>query len=229
MKRTLPCAVAASAVALGLGVSAPASAELSASASLATIYLWRGQDVSMGGAQFAADLMYGHESGVYGGIWISSESGGYEYDPTGPSVDADGGIEYDLFAGWSGTFEDFGVDVSVWNYIYPSDAENDSFGDLTEVILTLSYMDFAFSYYDNIAGDTGYTYYTLSGGYDQFSALVGFASPDDSDGEYVHLDLTYAYNDNLSFTASTVVDKPDDESLDGDTLFVASYSVPIDL
>ncbi|MDY6830032.1 MAG: TorF family putative porin [Pseudomonadota bacterium] len=214
MKRTLPCAVAASAVALGLGVSAPASAEVSASASLATIYLWRGQDVSMGGAQFAADLMYGHESGAYGGIWISSE---------------DEGIEYDLFAGWSGTFEDFGVDVSVWNYIYPSDAENDSFGDLTEVILTLSYMDFAFSYYDNIAGDTGYTYYTLSGGYDQFSALVGFASPDDSDSEYVHLDLTYAYNDNLSFTASTVVDKPDDESLDGDTLFVASYSVPIDL
>ena len=48
------------------------------------------------------------------------------------------------------------------------------------------------------------------------------------DGDYSHLDLGYQYNDNLSFTVSKVIDT-DDDTQEDDTLFVVSYSLPIDL
>src|SRR5690606_42054410 len=56
-------------------------------------------------------------------------------------------------------------------------------------------------YYDNVAGASGNEYWTLGADAGQFSFLVG--KHDNATGEDpVHLNITYAYNDNLSFTVS---------------------------
>jgi hypothetical protein len=51
----------------------------------------------------------------------------------------------------------------------------------------------------------------------------------DKDDDYTHLDLSYAYNDNISFTVSKIVSQEIDKKLDEDTKFVISYSLPIGL
>lgn len=223
--------VAALAMAGAVAVSNPAVAEVSASAAVANMYLWRGIDLGDGSAAVSGDLIYSM-GGAYAGIWISSGDDAL-------------GNEYDYFVGYGGEAGDFSYDVSLWNYNYsdgsfekPFDQSNDTTGDLSEVIVTLGYGDFSLSYYDNIAGATGYTYTTLSGGVGKFSATVGYhdfdeAGPAESDS-MTHLDVSYAFNDNLSFTASKVIaqdcDKDDTGctgTVDEDVKFVVAYSLPI--
>lgn len=235
-KRNLLTIATTAAVSMaGLTAMNSASAELAANVGLSTIYLWRGQDVSGGSPQFAGDLTFKDASGLYAGAWISSEANQAVLDTTvsPPSLSQDGGQEYDLYAGWAATYAGIGIDASLWNYNYPSDTTYDSFGDLSEFVLGLSYGPASFKWYKNIANTAGsndYQYFTLGLTLDKFSALVGTTDDSaNSAGEYTHLDLTYSYNDRLSFTASTVVDKPDNGSLDGDTLLVIAYKLPISL
>ncbi|MDF1642570.1 MAG: hypothetical protein P1U80_00115 [Pseudomonadales bacterium] len=190
--------------------------ELDASANISTVYLWRGQDVSAGSPLFDVTLSTDLGSGIYSGIWIASESGGEEYD---------------LYAGWGGDLGPVSLDVSIWNYIYPSDTTFDSFGELTEIIVSASVGPVSFTYYDNIAGGSGYAYYTLAASFDKFGVSLGTADTGFSSMDYTHLDLSYSYNDYLSFTASTVVDTSTGAGAtdEGDTIFVASLSLPIDL
>lgn len=199
-----------------------AEVEVAASATVSSMYLWRGQDLGNGSPAISGDIVVS-SAGAYAGIW-------------GSSGDSATGTEYDLFAGYAGEMGDFSYDLSVWNYVYPSDPSGDldTFGQLSEVILSLGYGPVAFTYYDNVAGGTGYEYYTLSGGYESFSATLGFADGEPDDSDYTHLDLGYAYNENLSFTVSKVVDvegpsENEGGSVNEDTLFVVSYSLPLDL
>ena len=211
MKTLLAAAVAASAIA------APAMADgLSGSVGVASTYLWRGYDLGSGTPAVSGDLSYSM-SGAYAGIW-------------GSSGDTSAGTEYDLYAGYGMEFDGgFSFDVSVWNYNYPTgagytpDGETD-FGDLTDVILTVGFAGASFSYYQPVAaGAADYNYYTLSYGVGAFSATLGMHDYSKGD-DPVHLDITYAYNDNLSFTFSQFVS---DEPQGDDLKFVVSYSIPI--
>ncbi len=209
-----------SAGAMSLAPLASAEVELSASAGVANMYLWRGMDLGNGSAQVSGDLT-ASIAGAYGGVWVSSG-------------DSATGTEYDVYLGYGGEAGDFSYDISVWSYVYPSTTPSDldKVGDLSEVILTLGYGAFSFSYYDNVAGATSYEYYTFSGEMDDFSATLGLHDPDEADGQtfdddVVHLDLSYAYNENLSFTASQVVSADEELMLDENVLFVVSYSLDI--
>ena len=200
---------------------AAAEVEVAASAAVSSMYFWRGQDLGNGSPAVSGDIV-ASSAGAYGGIW-------------GSSGDSAAGTEYDLFLGYGGEVDGFSYDVSVWNYVYPSatDGANDSFGDLSEIIVSLGFGPVTFTYYDNVAGGTGYEYYTLSGGYEDFSANIGYSDPEGSDNNYTHLDLGYAYNENLSFTLSKVIDvegpSENEGGMNEDTLFVVSYSLPIDI
>lgn len=217
--------------------TASAEVEVAGSVSIANMYLWRGQDLGNGTGAISGDLV-ASVAGAYAGIW-------------GSSGDTAAGTEYDLFVGYGMEMGDFNFDVSVWTYEYPNgDGPADDFGNLSEVIVTLGAGPVSFSYYDNVAGGTGYEYYTLSGEVGAFSATIGHAAPESeivdaaNDGElcngdavvgspvkvdcgYTHLDLSYAYNDNLSFTLSQVLDTKDDLSIEDDLHFVVSYSLPL--
>lgn len=254
-KKLLGASIAA-AIAFG-GAASQAMAEdgLSASVAVSNMYLWRGIDLGDASAAVSGELRY-TESGFYTGIW-------------GSSGDSGSGQEIDFFAGYGTSFGDFTVDASIWTYYYPSgpygDVEDDvsniydDFGGLSEIILTLGYGPVSFSYYDNIAGGEGYHYYTLSVDFlEQFSATVGHADFDEESGgvdssyDYTHLTLGYAFNDNLSFTLSKVLDRNADvggfdegdisllsgESkndvlkaltggADSDLLFQVTYSIPL--
>jgi len=202
-----------------------AAIDVSASASVANMYFHRGRDLGNGDAAVSGDIT-ASVGGFYGGVW-------------GSSGDDVNGTEYDLYAGYGLELGGISLDASVWNYVYPtSDGGADEVGDLTEVIVSAGLGPVSFTYYDNVAGDTSYEYYTLGAEFGSFSALVGYADPEEEtdlgfDHDYTHLDFSYAYNENLSFTVSKVLDVDDEAMDDGsyiwddDTLFVVSYSLPI--
>ncbi|WP_372810352.1 TorF family putative porin [Litorivivens sp.] len=235
VKTLLTSGATAAAIALS---AAPAMAELEASAAVSSQYLFRGIDQGGGGA-VSGDLIYS-TGGFYVGAWISS---------LGSSL---GGSEIDTFAGWAGEFGGLGVDIGVLDYYYPgtngaANAADDWGKGLTEAYIGLSFAGVELYYWDQISGkstaldDNSYT--SLSYGMGKFSALVGFAdfeepSAQTYDSDYTHLDITYSYNDNLSFTLSKIVDMDDEinsnkaasgysGTADDDLQFVVSYSIPL--
>ena len=222
----------ASAVAASLAVSAiapVANADVSASVAVASTYLWRGSDLGSGTPAVSGSLGYS-ESGFYTGAWVSSG-------------DTSAGTEYDLYAGYGQSVGDFSFDVSLWSYNYPTgagytaDGETD-FTEWTDLVISLGYGPVSFTVYepvgkDNSSGD--YQYLTLGASIDKYSVTLGYHAdgagavgcPAGTVGncDPVHLDFSYAYNDNLSFTLSQFIS---DEPAGDDLKYVVSYSLPIE-
>lgn len=226
-KKFVACAAAAATMAVSALVPmASAQADVSASVGVANMYYWRGLDLGNGNAAVSGDLTVS-AGGAYSGVWASSG-------------DAAAGTEYDLYAGYGQSFGDFSIDISAWTYTYPSaseaviigddnaghalrlDSVSSSPGDLSEIVLAVGWGPVSASYYDNVAGDSGYWYATLGAAFDAFSVTYGLHEDD-----YAHLDLSYAYNDNLSFTLGVPVDDVDG-AYDDDPMVVVSYSLPIE-
>lgn len=237
--KTISKAVAvASLISAGFIGTQAHAAEVSASAAVSSMYLWRGQNLSNGAAAVSGDLSVSM-GGAYAGIWTSSGDAGF-------------GSEYDLYVGYGLEVADVALDLSYASYIYPNDATGDNGGadDLTDsqdVIFKASTAGVEFGAYVNVTEDSDVVYYTLGYGMDKISAMVGVTTGSttevgtdpEADNNYTHLDVTYAYNDNLSFTVSQIVaqdletdPKEDaaeaDKALDDSTLFVATYSLPIE-
>lgn len=203
--------------------------ELSASAGVASMYLFRGIDLGDGSAAVFGDLVYSI-GGAYVGVW-------------GSSGDSALGNEYDLIAGYNGEAAGFSYGLGVINYNYSDaglrdgvlDEDDDTTGELTEVVATLGYGPVTAAYYDNVAGLAGFEYYTLAATMGQFTLLAGMHDFEEDDADMTHVDLSYAYNDRLAFTLSKVVEDDAEDKragLDGyddDLKVVVSYSLPIDL
>lgn len=199
-------------------IAAPAAAEgaVDASVNLTNLYLFRGVDAGDGSAAVQGDITYS-QAGFSASIWGSS---------TGSS---DGG-EYDIILGWNGEFEGVSVGVGVINYIYPGIDSSDSVGDLSEGYVTLGFGGVEAAYYDNVAGDNGYRYYSLGYSCDKWSVLAGQTDREDgADSDFTHFDVTYSITDNLSFTASKIIDDDASGTQEDDTLFVLNYSLPIEI
>lgn len=231
-KNLLTSAVAASLLA-SAAVAPVAHAEVAASVGIASTYLWRGYDLGSGTPAVSGDINYS-TSGFSAGIW-------------GSSGDTATGSEYDLYVGYGGSVGKFSYGLTLYNYLYPTGPSEADFFDVADAALSLGFGPVTFSAFipvgkDNSPGD--YMYYTLAGSVGAFSVLLGMHADnanatddtgavtgyncpmDDEDGvcDSMHLDVSYAYNDNLSFTMSQfVVDGSDDDDLK----FVVSYSLPI--
>ena len=227
--KLLTSTVAAAALAASMSFAPIASAEVSGSVSIANMYLWRGFDLSAGSAAVSGDL----------GFSTGSDAFGFHADLWGSSGDDSWGTEYDVILGVGGASGSFSYDLSVVSYVYPNGgyqgetgADTD-IGEFMEAILTLGFGPVSFSYYDNIEAKDGtngdgledYSYYTLSASVGSFSFLIGRHDNDVGD-DPTHLDISYAYNDNLSFTVSKFV--ADEDLIDHDAHFVVSYSIPIE-
>lgn len=206
--------------------TAQAEVEVSASASIANMYLWRGTNLGSQGAENKANAIPAvsgdlqvSASGAYAGVWTSSGDATY-------------GQEYDIYVGYGDSVGDFSYDLSVWTYVYPDGGKSDdTFGDSTDIVLGLGFKDASFGVYKQVGdvADNDNIYYTLGYGFDKFSATVGMFDQGADDADYTHLDVSYAYNDNLSFTLSKIVDQEKEDTLDDDTQVVVSYSLPIEL
>jgi uncharacterized protein (TIGR02001 family) len=217
------------------GFSAPAAfAEpaVAATVSASNMYYWRGFDLG-GGAAIIGDVNVS-ANGFIAGIWTSSGDGTL-------------GTEFDLYAGYSGSFGDFTYGASVVSYIYPTLGADESTpgnpdgsyaieaGDYVEVIPTVGYGPFKLTYYDAVAadhaplGDEDYSYVTMELNFEKFGVKYG-QHMDDSDEAGVdgisHIDATYKYNDKLSFTLGKIIDNKDDK-VDDQFNFVVTLSLPI--
>ncbi|MBA3981295.1 MAG: hypothetical protein C0462_11910 [Alcanivorax sp.] len=214
MKKSLLAVAVAGAASV---VPTTATAEVSANLGIASQYLWRGQSLTTSGVVFGG-LDYEHESGLYAGFWTSSE--------------AEGDIEYDLFAGYAGEVGDLSYDVGYISYWYTDDPGADEGGIFQEAYLSLGFMGFGLDAFFGV-GDYGWgdravrnkdNYYALSYGYEQFGIAVGYYDTDDSDLQYTHIDLSYEALPGLVFTASQVVDKKDaNTELNDNLTFMVSY------
>ena len=210
-----------------------AIAEVGGSLGISNMYFWRGQDISAGGAQVFGSLDYAHSSGLYAGVWGSSET-----DTT----------EYDLYAGYGKEFGDFSFEISYIEYNYPNDTDS----DLEEVILGLGFAGLSATGYFGVgevghgadAADNESNYFTLGYSYDKYGILVGTWDNEAEDSNYTHVDLSYALTDELSFTVSKIVSADDcaigtgvytatgtcmgdSDEVPDDTLFVVSYAFAI--
>lgn len=214
----------ATAMTAGLAATATTQAEVevSASAGIANMYLWRGKDLGADDGQGGVPAVSGDLSvsaaGAYGGVWTSSG-------------DAGAGQEYDIYAGYGGEAGALSYDVSIWAYVYPDGGVSDgTFGDNSEIIVSLGAAGASVGIYKQVgdAEDNDNMYYTLGYGMDAFSGTVGITDAAAKGADYTHFDLSYAYNDNISFTVSKIVDQETEKALDEDTKFVVSYSLPIE-
>lgn len=228
MKKTLASAVAAATLA-----AVPAYAEVSASAGIASSYLFRGLDLGSGTPAVSGALNF-NSNGFYSGIW-------------GTSGDEARGAKYELSAGYNGNVGNFSYGLGAISYNYPSQA-NSELGDYSDAVIMLGYGPVSFGAYipvgkEDSSGD--YSYFTLGTSFRDFSFLLGMHSDDVAGGGVVgggivgcdvdagsskskcspvHLDVTYAYNDNLSFTVSQfIADAPFEDKLK----FVVSFGIPI--
>lgn len=215
----------ATAMTAGLAATTTQAAdiEVSASAAVANMYLWRGINLGSAGETgngvpaISGDLSVG-VAGAYAGVWTSSG-------------DAEYGQEYDLYLGYGGETGDFSYDLSIWSYNYSDGgATDETFTRNSEVILGMGFMGAEVGIYKQVGSDVDNDnmYYSLGYGISSFSGLVGYTDVGARGGDYTHLDLTYAYNDNISFTVSKIIDVETD-GLDEDPKVVVSYSLPIEL
>lgn len=210
-------AVALSAMA-GFAVPAAQAAEVAATVGASNMYYWRGFDLGEG-AGITADVNVS-SNGFIAGIWTSSG-------------DAALGTEYDLYAGYSGSAGDFKYGVSVINYIYPNTEVKP--GDYIEVAPAIGYGPFMLTYYDAVRAEhdafsEDYSYVTAVLDFEKFS--IKYAQhmlKDGGDGTIdgvSHLDLTYKFNEKLSFTLGQVIEDSEGFAPD-ETNFVFNLSLPI--
>lgn len=232
--RLTPMVVAGSLAASALlAVPMAAQAETSASVAVSNMYLWRGANISPNGGVVSGSLDYSHESGLYAGIWGSSENGGSEHD---------------LYLGYSGEVSGFSYGVSYFKYMYPEErddaGEQISSGDsdAAEYVISLGYGPATFTSYINADSDNDDNkYFTLSGEFGKFSVTYGWWDLENDkdpvpnpDGiivdEYSHITLGYAATDELSFALSKASsDRSDDFGVEEDPLFSVTWAKSFDL
>lgn len=205
----------------------------SATFGASNIYLWRGVDLGTGDAHVYGSLDFDSGVGAYAGVWAASGDSG-------------AGQEYDLYAGYATDItDDISVDAAIINYIYPKQArvvrddqgnitdtvDQDGFGDFSEAYLGISAYGLGIDYYKDVTG-SDYEYVAASYGYDAFGVTVGHhideaGAPFGED--MTHLDLSFQFNDELSFVASTVVDSDTSDDTRRTTLLQAVYELSFNL
>lgn len=185
-------------------VSVPVFADFSATVAGSNMYLWRGQAISGSSPQISGSLDFKDASGVFAGVWGSSE---------GPY---DNSSETDLYAGYSGKAGDFSYGFTLWQYVYSSKPGtvhtgsdlNDGVTDPSEWQVSLGYGPVSFSALVD-TNDSDNQYYTLGLTIQKFSAVLGTWMRDEAEGEkseYSHLDLYFQATDELKFGVSAVID-----------------------
>ena len=221
IKKTVLAASVAATMAAGLAAPSIAVAEISGTAGVSNMYFWRGVDLTEGNAQVFGSLDYAHSTGLYAGVWGSSEIGGSEYD---------------LYAGYAGSLGDFSYDIAYVDYNYPNSSTytQDEYRDFQEVILNLGFAGFSAAGYFGV-GDYGRgddsvdnedNYYTLGYSYDKYGVTVGTWDFEADDSNYTHVDLSYALTYELGFTVSKIVESEAGNKDDNDdTLFVVTYAL----
>jgi len=164
-------------------LAAPAAAEVSANFGATSNYIWRGGSLSNEGPAIYGGLDYSHDSGIYAGLWQSSE--GFT-----------GSAETDLYAGFSTEFSGVSVDVGAISYMY---LQADTF-NFNEIYASVGFGPVSASVANDSANKN--MYFSVSGEFAGVSATFGSYAFDDSTSDYTHFDLSYSPADSLTLGLS---------------------------
>lgn len=178
-----------------LSASAVSVAGVSANVGAMSDYWFRGLDQSGdgGNASMMGGVDYEHDMGFYAGTWLAS-------------LPSD--LEYDLYAGYNGSIEDFSYGVGVIAYLY-----DEYEGDYLEYNLSAGYGPVSVSY--NIGtldepgvADVDYTFVSITGEYEGAYLTYGVYG-DDVDGSYFEAGYGMTY-DGLDMSVAAIF--PDDDN-----------------
>lgn len=225
-KLNLTAAALAVSVAMGSGVFAQeAHADVSATLGAANMYLWRGQNLTPNGAQVHGSLDYSNKSGLYAGIWATTETGGHETD---------------LYVGFGSEIKGFSYDISYWKYLYPEDCSGAPTtcalgdNDASEVVGSIGYGPVTFAAYVAVeSGSDDDKYLTIDASFDKFNILYGWWDLENPGNEYSHITLSYAATDEISMAVSVLDNdsgfEPETTGNTENPLFMVSYTKSFDL
>ena len=218
--RKLPVVSALLPVAMALS-SGPAMAELTGNIGFTSNYMWRGTTQSAGDASISGGIDYGHESGLYAGIWTANTSFGSP--------------ETDFYGGFSGSAGDIEYDVGVIQYAY---LQADDL-DWIEFYGSVGYMGatVGLAFTDDVFGtetDAMYLSLDYSLGLSAETSLDLHLGSYDFDDEaaaafdsYIDYSIAISKGD-WSFGFSDT-DLDEDLFTDGDPVFFVNYSISTDL
>jgi len=200
-------------------VSQSAKAEgVSADLTIASMYLWRGLNVSGFQPVMQSNVQYDHSSGMYVGTWFSNEGA------------LSSSYEIDLFAGYGGSTGDISYGAGLFGYYYPEAVSGPKNSDIYEAVLNAGYKDYSLTAKINIEPNKfdDYKYFSLDGPAGPVSLHLGTTIQGDSDKNYTDVAVTYNFTDSLSWTVSYAFgDGIAEDSPAEDPLVVVSYSVPL--
>ncbi|WP_296056867.1 TorF family putative porin [uncultured Amphritea sp.] len=178
-----------------LSASAASFAGVSGNVGAMSDYWFRGLDQSGdgGNASMMGGLDYESEMGFYAGTWLAS-------------LPSD--LEYDLYGGYNGSYEDFSYGVGVIAYLY-----DEYEGEYFEYNLSAGYGPVSVSY--NIgkldepgAPDVDYTFASITGEYEGAYLTYGVYG-DDVDGSYFEAGYGMTY-EGLDMSVAAIF--PDDDN-----------------
>ncbi len=178
-----------------LSASAASFAGVSANVGAMSDYWFRGLDQSgdNGNASMMGGLDYESDRGFYAGTWLAS-------------LPSD--LEYDLYAGYNGSIEDFSYGVGIIAYLYDNYE-----GDYLEYNLSAGYGPVSVSY--NIgtldepgAADVDYTFASITGEYEGAYLTYGVYG-NDVDGSYFEAGYGMTY-EGLDMSVAAIF--PDDDN-----------------
>jgi len=226
LKKLTPAAMAVT-MAIGGLTAAPLAAQAGVTGTIqaANMYLWRGENLTPNGAQVSGDLNYSNDSGVYAGVWTTTETGGQETD---------------LYFGYGGEAGGVSYDVSYWKYLYPENCTtapvscDSGDNDASEVVLSVGYGPVTVAGYIAVeSGSDDDKYFTVGLDFaEKFNLTYGFWDLENAGNERSHITLMYAFTDNLTFGVSAANNDTGFTEATGiaeDPLFYASYSKSFDL
>ena len=167
-----------------------ATFDTEASATIASMYLWRGFDVSQEDPALQGDFIVNHESGFWIGAWATT------YD-----IGIDDGVEVDFIGGYNHAINDsVSIGAGFTEYTFTGDSSS-----TTEFYVTASVENFSLTYNEDV--DLDATYISLDAEFElveKVSLLLhaGDYSLDNggSNNEY-HVGLSYAATEQLALTA----------------------------
>jgi len=220
MKKTFQLKSLVASLAIASSVTlAPVAVQAGVTANVGMVsnYVFRGVEQTESSSA-SAGVDYEADSGLYIGTWVA---------------DVENGLEYDVYAGWSGNFSGITLGLGGTYYGYTDTAFDQPY---QEVNLSAGFSSFSIAYDKGTTGSDGKTDYTnmaLSYEKDAFSATYGVYDPNSDTKKdavnYLDLGFSTELSAGLDGSVNYVYSMPEDSVNDPSAYLILGFSKSFDV